>query len=139
LPYGKHGSPGTSLGLAQRFDTLSSSGDSPAAKLRRGQAIHIATCLLCPSKEISMSARKTTLALAAAAAVMFATVSVNAAAADEGKVKCEGVNSCKGQSSCKTAKNACKGQNACKGAGFLELTKAECDAAHAQAKKATKN
>jgi hypothetical protein len=86
-----------------------------------------------------MSARKTTLALAAAAAVMFATVSVNAAAADEGKVKCEGVNACKGQSSCKSAKNSCKGQNSCKGAGFLELTKSECDAAHAQAKKATKN
>ena len=67
-----------------------------------------------------MSARKTTLALAAAAA-------------DEGKVKCEGVNACKGQSSCKSAKNSCKG------AGFLELTKSECDAAHAQAKKATKN
>jgi hypothetical protein len=83
-----------------------------------------------------MSARKSTLALAAAAAVMFATVSFNAAAADEGKVKCEGVNACKGQSACKTAKNACKGQNACKGAGFLELTKAECEAAHAQAKKA---
>jgi hypothetical protein len=83
-----------------------------------------------------MSARKSTLALAAAAAVMFATVSINAAAADEGKVKCEGVNACKGQSACKTAKNACKGQNACKGAGFLELTKAECEAAHAQAKKA---
>ena len=86
-----------------------------------------------------MSARKTTLALAAAAAVLFATVSINAAAADEGKVKCEGVNACKGQSACKTAKNSCKGQNACKGAGFLELTKSECDAAHAQAKKATKN
>jgi hypothetical protein len=82
---------------------------------------------------------KTVLALAAAAAVMFATVSVNAVAADEGKVKCEGVNACKGQSSCKTAKNSCKGQNSCKGAGFLELTKSECDAAHAQAKKAAKN
>src|SRR4051812_27043336 len=32
----KHGSPGTSLGLAQRFDSLSSSGDRPVAKLRRG-------------------------------------------------------------------------------------------------------
>ena len=82
-----------------------------------------------------MSARTTSLALAAAAAVMFATVSFNAAAADEGKVKCEGVNACKGQSACKTAKNACKGQNACKGAGFLELTQAECAAAHAQARK----
>jgi hypothetical protein len=80
-----------------------------------------------------------TLALAAAAAMLFATVSMNAAAADEGKVKCDGVNACKGQSACKTAKNACKGQNACKGAGFLELTKAECDAAHSAAKKSEKH
>ncbi len=86
-----------------------------------------------------MSARKSTLALAAAAALMFATVSINAVAADEGKVKCEGVNACKGQSACKSARNSCKGQNSCKGAGFLELTKAECDAAHAQAKNAGKN
>ena len=76
-----------------------------------------------------MSARKTTLALAAAAAVMFATVSVNAAAADEGKVKCEGVNACKGQSACKSANNACKGQNSCKGQGYLETASAdECTA-----------
>ncbi len=34
-----------------------------------------------------MSARKSTLALAAAAAMMFATVSINAVAADEGKVR----------------------------------------------------
>jgi hypothetical protein len=81
-----------------------------------------------------MTVRKSSaLALAAAAAVLFASVSVTAGAAEEGKVKCEGVNSCKGQSACKTAKNSCKGQNACKGAGFLELTKAECDAAHAKA------
>jgi hypothetical protein len=96
--------------------------------------------LLLPCKENLMSARKTsTLALAAAAAMLFASVSMNAAAANEGKLKCEGVNACKGQSACKTAKNACKGQNACKGAGFLELTKAECDAAHAAAKKAEKH
>ena len=87
-----------------------------------------------------MSARKTsTLALATAAAMLFATVSMNAAAADEGKVQCAGVNACKGQSARKSAKNACKGQNTCKGAGFLELSKAECDAAQAQAKKAEKH
>jgi hypothetical protein len=81
-----------------------------------------------------MTAGKTSrMALAAAAAVLFASVSVNAGAAEEGKVKCEGVNACKGQSACKTAKNACKGQNACKHAGFLELTKAECEAAKAKA------
>jgi hypothetical protein len=67
-----------------------------------------------------MTARHTTrLALAAAAAVLFASTTVNAGEAVEGKVKCEGVN-------------ACKGQNSCKGLGFLELAKAECDAAKAK-------
>ena len=74
------------------------------------------------------------VALAAAAAVMFSAVAVTTARADEAKVKCEGVNSCKGHSACKTANNACKGQNSCKGKGFLEMTKAECDAAKAKAK-----
>jgi len=46
------------------------------------------------------------VALAAAAAVMFSTVAVSTARADEGKVKCEGVNSCKGHSACKSANNA---------------------------------
>lgn len=49
--------------------------------------------------------------------------------ADEAKVHCMGVNACKGQSACKTANSSCKGQNACKGQGFMEMTKAECDAA----------
>ena len=74
------------------------------------------------------------VALATAAAVMFSTVAVTTARADEGKVKCEGVNSCKGHSACKSANNACKGQNSCKGKGFLELTQAQCDAAKAKAK-----
>src|SRR5205814_10139296 len=75
-----------------------------------------------------------TVALAAAAAVMFSAVAAPTARADEGKVKCEGVNSCKGHSACKSANNACKGQNSCKRKGFLEMTKAECDAAKAKAK-----
>jgi hypothetical protein len=75
------------------------------------------------------------VALAAAAAIMFSTVAANTARADEAKVKCEGVNSCKGHSACKSANNACKGQNSCKGKGFLELTKAQCDAAKAKAGK----
>src|SRR5579862_4837578 len=75
------------------------------------------------------------VALAAAAAVMFSAVTATVARADEGKVKCEGVNSCKGHSACKSANNACKGQNSCKGKGFLEMTKAECDAAKAKATK----
>jgi len=77
----------------------------------------------------------TGVALAAAAAVMFATGTSNIARADEAKVKCAGVNSCKGHSACKSANNACKGQNSCKGKGFLEMTKAECDAAKAKAGK----
>ena len=31
-------------------------------------------------------------------------------------------------------KHACKGQNSCKGKGFVEMTKAQCDAAKAKAK-----
>jgi hypothetical protein len=75
------------------------------------------------------------VAVAAAAAVIFTTAGVNGARADEARVKCEGVNSCKGHSACKSANNACKGQNSCKGKGFLEMTKAECDAAKAKAGK----
>jgi hypothetical protein len=76
------------------------------------------------------------LALATAAAVMFSTAPLTVAnAADEAKVKCEGVNACKGTSACGTAANACAGKNACKGAGFLMMTKAECDAAKAKLKK----
>ena len=75
------------------------------------------------------------LALATAAAVMFSTAPLTAAnAADEAKVKCEGVNSCKGTSACGTAANACAGKNACKGHGFLMMSKAECDAAKAKLK-----
>ena len=66
---------------------------------------------------------------------MFATAPLTANAADEAKVKCEGVNACKGQTACATAKNACAGQNACKGQGYLQLTQAECDAAKEKMKK----
>src|SRR5215469_8181710 len=85
--------------------------------------------------ECRMSSRVLSgVALAAAAAVMFSTVAVSTARADEGKVKCEGVNSCKGHSACKSANNACKGQNSCKGKGFVEMTQAQCDAAKAKMK-----
>jgi hypothetical protein len=75
------------------------------------------------------------VALAAAAAVMFSSMAVSTASAAEGKVKCEGVNSCKGQSACKSANNACKGQNSCKGQGFKMMTQADCDAAKAKSGK----
>lgn len=74
-------------------------------------------------------------ALAAAAAALFSTAPITAHAGDEAKVKCEGVNACKGTSACGTAKNSCAGQNACKGQGYLNLTRAECDAAKEKAAK----
>lgn len=87
-----------------------------------------------------MNAKKITgLALATAAAGLFATAVVPSAYAAkhemEAKVKCEGVNSCKGTSACQTASNACKGQNSCKGHGWSHMSKAECDAAKAKMKK----
>ncbi|HMN44159.1 MAG TPA: hypothetical protein PKE27_06295 [Povalibacter sp.] len=72
-------------------------------------------------------------AIATAAAMLFGTLTaVPASAADEAKVKCEGVNACKGTSACATAQNSCQGQNSCKGHGYLTLSKAECDAAKAK-------
>jgi hypothetical protein len=75
---------------------------------------------------------------AAAVAALFMSGLGQAAFADDAgsnaKVKCEGVNSCKGHSDCKSASNSCKGQNGCAGQGFVEMTKAECDAAKAKAK-----
>ena len=73
-------------------------------------------------------------AVATAAALLFGTVAVSTARADEAKVQCNGVNACKGQSACKSAQHACKGMNSCKGQGFLEMSKADCDAAKAKAK-----
>ena len=75
-------------------------------------------------------------AIATAAALLFSTIPVGSAAADEAKMHCDGVNSCKGMSSCKSANNSCKGQNSCKGKGWVEMTKKDCDAAKAKAKKA---
>ena len=74
-------------------------------------------------------------AIATAAALLFSTMAVSTASAEEAKVHCNGVNACKGTSACKTAKNECKGQNSCKGQGFLEMTQKECTAAEAKLKK----
>jgi hypothetical protein len=83
-----------------------------------------------------MNSRKmSSVALAAAAAMVFSMAAVTNASADEAKVQCQGVNSCKGKSACKSANNSCKGQNSCKGKGFLEMTQAQCDAAKAKAGK----
>jgi hypothetical protein len=86
-------------------------------------------------QEIDMTTKKLSgFALASAAALVFATATISTASADEAKVKCEGVNSCKGTSACKTASHSCKGQNSCKGQGYLEMSKADCDAAKAKQK-----
>jgi hypothetical protein len=72
---------------------------------------------------------KSGLALATTAAALFSmgTVATSVYAADDGGVKCAGVNSCKGTSECKTAKSECKGHNSCKGQGWVgKKTAAEC-------------
>ena len=69
------------------------------------------------------------IALATAAAAVFASVPALDAVAADAKIKCDGGNACKGKSECHTASNACAGQNACKGKGYVSLPKAECTAA----------
>ncbi|HEX6957710.1 MAG TPA: hypothetical protein VF194_06960 [Ferrovibrio sp.] len=75
--------------------------------------------------------RTTTLAVAAAAAALFATGTIALVSSPaEAAVKCIGANACKGESACQTANSACKGLNACKGQGFTELPDAAaCQAA----------
>jgi len=76
-----------------------------------------------------MNAKKLTgVAVALAAASMFATATVSNAFAQGGGVKCEGGNACKGKSECKTGdKGSCKGKNECKGQGYVQAKdKEEC-------------
>jgi len=70
---------------------------------------------------MSYSNKLTGIALATAAAAMFAAAPVSAGDNGGSTVKCMGVNACKGMSSCKTADSACKGQNSCKGHGFVKI------------------
>ena len=76
---------------------------------------------------------KSGVAIASAAAALFAvgaSLSTSVQAADDGTVKCAGVNSCKGTSECQTATSGCKGQNSCKGQGWVsKKTAAECKSA----------
>ncbi len=67
------------------------------------------------------------LAIATAAASMFAMTAPMSASAGEANVQCMGVNSCKGMSSCKTASSSCKGLNSCKGQGFVAVSAAACE------------
>jgi hypothetical protein len=78
-----------------------------------------------------MAGFKSGIAIAAAAASLFALGGLaSVAQADDGAVKCAGVNSCKGTSECKSASNDCKGQNSCKGQGWIgKKTAAECTSA----------
>ena len=73
------------------------------------------------------TARKATgIAIAAAAASLFAISAAPVVHAQDAKVQCYGANACKGQSACKTAKSECKGLNACKGQGFQVMSEKEC-------------
>lgn len=75
---------------------------------------------------MNVTTTKSTLAIAAAAAALFALGAAPLAAqAEEASVKCAGVNSCKGTSECKTAKSECKGHNSCKGQGWVSKKTAE--------------
>lgn len=77
-----------------------------------------------------MKASKTTnVALAMAAASLFAFAPVMSHASEDAKVHCYGVNGCKGKNDCKSATNSCKGQSACKGQGFLSMSEKECEKA----------
>lgn len=86
-----------------------------------------------------MSKKKSQVAMATAAALLFGQAAVNGAVASEAKVSCVGVNTCKGQSACKSARNDCKGQNACKGLGFVELTQQDCQTAKDKIQAPAKN
>lgn len=74
-----------------------------------------------------MKASKTTnVALAVAAASLFAFAPLASQASNEAQVHCYGVNNCKGQNDCKSLFSSCKGQSACKGKGFKNLSLKEC-------------
>ena len=75
------------------------------------------------------TAKKVTgVALAAAAATMFAVAPVTTVSAGEKAGKCYNVNACKGHSACATATTSCAGQNSCAGQGWVKKTKTECEA-----------
>ena len=86
-----------------------------------------------------MSNQKSGVAIAAAAAALFAAGTLLAPiahAADAATVRCAGVNSCKGSSECKTAKSDCKGHNSCKGQGWVSKKSAdECTKAGGKVEK----
>jgi hypothetical protein len=85
--------------------------------------------LLMTSRRDQMTKQTTGIAIATAAAAIFAMGAITATPtyAAEGSVHCVGANSCKGSSECKSAKNDCKGMNACKGQGWVsKASEKEC-------------
>jgi hypothetical protein len=81
------------------------------------------------TKDLQMTQKTTGIALATAAAAIFAMGAFTAPAsfAADMSVHCVGINSCKGTSDCKTAKSECKGLNSCKGQGWVsKASAAEC-------------
>ncbi|MGH8679124.1 MAG: BufA2 family periplasmic bufferin-type metallophore [Burkholderiales bacterium] len=73
-----------------------------------------------------MNRRLVSVAIATAAAALFAAGAVGTASGQDVKVKCYGSNSCKGHSDCKTSMSSCKGKNACKGKGFEMMEEKAC-------------
>ncbi len=66
---------------------------------------------------------------AALAGILGASLTTTNAFADEGKPHCMNATDKPGTGACgQPGKNACAGKNGCQGKGFLEMTKAECDA-----------
>ena len=85
---------------------------------------------------MSKKGKMTTIAMAAAAAALFAVAPITAVqAGSDAKVHCFGVNKCKGHNDCKTASNACKGHASCKGHGFVSMSKHACDEIGGKVKK----
>jgi uncharacterized membrane protein len=66
------------------------------------------------------------LAAAVAGILSAGPLVTTSSAAEEGNVKCYGVNACKGQGACGGKGHSCAGKNACKGQGYLEMSKDDC-------------
>lgn len=69
--------------------------------------------------------------VASAALGLMAAGAAPALAADEGQVKCAGINSCAGKGECKAvdASHECSGKNSCKGKGWVHVdSKEQCEA-----------
>lgn len=77
------------------------------------------------NKTSGMTIASAALALAVSGTTFVAPT--GAAAEEEAKIHCVGVNACKGSSDCKSATNECAGLNDCKGQGFVAMTATQCE------------